>query len=386
MKKTLAAVAVLGAFAGSALAADVTLYGRIDTGLNFTSNSVDVTDNGQTTEAVDAQDWGMASGQTTGSRLGIKGTEQISEGLAVGFVLEHGLNSDTGSDREASRFFDRESMVQIISDYGTFAFGRMGTINSDAGTFGFYSGAVNPFGTGWNAIPGVGGDLFAAADARMDNMITYKSPEFAGATVYAQYSMGGDSTAKGFEENSNKFDRYAALGVNYVNGGLNLAAVVDWLDEGETDPLSDQEDMYTINVGGSYDFGVMKPYLAVQYFKNVDDAAGILGVAEDAGEFDPDTDEGFDKLKGYGIALGVDVPAFGGNFLASIGYLDAEEDVTGGDDVTAYSVGAAYTYPLSKRTNLYLTGAYNNREVEGTDGWKLEQDEYKVTTGIVHKF
>ena len=148
MKKTLAAVAVLGAFAGSALAADVTLYGRIDTGLNFTSNSVDVTDNGQTTEAVDAQDWGMASGQTTGSRLGIKGTEQISEGLAVGFVLEHGLNSDTGSDREASRFFDRESMVQIISDYGTFAFGRMGTINSDAGTFGFYSGAVNPFGTG----------------------------------------------------------------------------------------------------------------------------------------------------------------------------------------------------------------------------------------------
>ena len=60
--------------------------------------------------------------------------------------------------------------------------------------------------------------------------------------------------------------------------------------------------------------------------------------------------------------------------------------ITGGDDVTAYSVGAAYTYPLSKRTNLYLTGAYNNREVEGTDGWKLEQDEYKVTTGIVHKF
>ena len=30
MKKTLAAVAVLGAFAGSALAADVTLYGRVD--------------------------------------------------------------------------------------------------------------------------------------------------------------------------------------------------------------------------------------------------------------------------------------------------------------------------------------------------------------------
>ena len=386
MKKTLAAVAVLGAFAGSALAADVTLYGRIDTGLNFTSNSVDETDNGITQERVDDQDWGMASGQTTGSRLGIKGTEQISEGLAVGFVLEHGLSSDTGADSDGDRFFNRESMVQIISDYGTFAFGRMGAINSDAGTFGFYSGAVNPFGTGWSALPGVGGDLFAAPSARWDNMITYKSPTFAGATVYAQYSMGGDSTEDGFEENSNKFDRYAALGVNYANGGLNLAAVVDWVDEGETVANYDQEDMYTINVGGSYDFGVMKPYLAVQYFKNADDVAGVLGMAEDAGAYDPETDGGFDKLKGYGVALGVDVPAFGGNFLASIGYTDAEEDMTDGDDVTAYSVGAAYTYPLSKRTNLYLTGVYNNREIKGNDGWKLEQDEYQVTTGIVHKF
>ena len=35
MKKTLAAVAVLGAFAGSALAADVTLYGRVNLGLNY---------------------------------------------------------------------------------------------------------------------------------------------------------------------------------------------------------------------------------------------------------------------------------------------------------------------------------------------------------------
>ena len=378
MKKTLAAVAVLGAFAGSALAADVTLYGRIDTGFNFYSNSVDETADGVTTEMVDDQDGGMASGQTSGSRLGVKGTEQISEGLAVGFVLEHGFSSDTGAKGDADRFFNRESMVQIISDYGTFAFGRMGTINSDAGTFGFYSGAVNPFGTGWNAIPGVGDGLFASADSRMDNMITYKSPTFAGATVYAQYSTGQN----GQDENKNTADRYAALGVNYVNGGLNLAAVVDWMDEAESVANYDQEDMYTINVGGSYDFGVMKPYLAVQYFKNADDAAGVVGVAEDA----KIVDVSFDKLKGYGVALGVDVPAFGGNFLASIGYLDAEDDITNGDDVTAYTVGAAYTYPLSKRTNIYLTGAYNNREVEGNDGWKFEQDEYQVTTGIVHKF
>lgn len=40
MKKTLAALAVLGAFAGSAAAADVTLYGVVDYGFlyNYTDN------------------------------------------------------------------------------------------------------------------------------------------------------------------------------------------------------------------------------------------------------------------------------------------------------------------------------------------------------------
>ena len=382
MKKTLAAVAVLGAFAGSALAADVTLYGRIDTGFNFTGNNVDV--NGH--EVVDDQDWGMGSGQSSGSRLGVKGTEQISEGLAVGFVLEHGLSSDTGADSDGDRFFNRESMVQIISDYGTFAFGRMGTINSDAGTFGFYSGAVNPFGTGWSDLPGVGDGLFASAGSRMDNMITYKSPEFAGATVYAQYSTGADSTEDGFEENSNKFDRYAALGVNYANGGLNLAAVVDWLDEAKPAGAEDPEDMYTINVGGSYDFGVMKTYLAAQYFKNADDVAGIGSMVNDAvdGFYDG---LGIDELKGYGIALGADVPAFGGNFLASIGYTDGEDDGYTKADVTVYSAGVAYTYPLSKRTNLYALAVYNNREAKSSDYQvKFEQDQYQAAVGIVHKF
>lgn len=40
MKKTLAAMAVLGAFAGSAFAADVTVYGVVDLGLNYQHQKV----------------------------------------------------------------------------------------------------------------------------------------------------------------------------------------------------------------------------------------------------------------------------------------------------------------------------------------------------------
>ena len=42
MKKTLAALAVLSAFAGSAIAADVTLYGRVDLGLRYTNVDADI--------------------------------------------------------------------------------------------------------------------------------------------------------------------------------------------------------------------------------------------------------------------------------------------------------------------------------------------------------
>ena len=47
MKKTLAAVAVLGAFAGSALAADVQLYGIVDTGVGYNHVDVDGLGDGQ---------------------------------------------------------------------------------------------------------------------------------------------------------------------------------------------------------------------------------------------------------------------------------------------------------------------------------------------------
>ena len=64
MKKTLAAVAVLGAFAGSAIAADVTLYGRIDTGVGYSHIDAD-----QATVA-DVDSFEMKSGQQSGSRWG----------------------------------------------------------------------------------------------------------------------------------------------------------------------------------------------------------------------------------------------------------------------------------------------------------------------------
>mgnify|MGYP002643142085 CR=1 FL=1 len=381
MKKTLAAVAVLGAFAGSAFAADVTLYGRIDTGLHYNNNQVDF--DGQ--EVIDDSSFEMGSGLSTGSRLGLKGTEEISEGFKVGFVLEHGFSSDTGANGDDEKFFNRESSLQLISDtYGTLALGRVGAIVSDMGTFGFYAGAVNPFGTGLSAVggQGIGSKLFATNDTRFDNSLTYKSPTFAGTTVYAQYAMGNDG-----DENTHYADRYGALGVNYVNGALNLAAVVDWMDEACVAGQADEpEDKYTVNLGGSYDFGVMKAFVAAQYFQNANDVGGAISLVKDATGLTATADE----LKGYGVALGATVPAWGGTFLMSAGYVDAEDDAKNATaEYTGYQAGVAYQYPLSKRTVLYTGVGYTSREVDKLNldsGDKAEQDSYDVSFGMVHYF
>ena len=80
MKKTLAAVAVLGAFAGTAMAADVTLYGVIDEGLVYSHKKVD---------GVKTDKLSLDSGNLAGSRFGLKGTEDLGNGYKVGFILEN---------------------------------------------------------------------------------------------------------------------------------------------------------------------------------------------------------------------------------------------------------------------------------------------------------
>lgn len=86
-KKSLAAVALLGAFAGSAFAADVTLYGVVDEGFLYTHKDADKTG----VDAVDKLE--LKSGIQAGSRWGLKGTEDLGNGLKVGFILESGFTA-----------------------------------------------------------------------------------------------------------------------------------------------------------------------------------------------------------------------------------------------------------------------------------------------------
>ena len=387
MKKTLAAVAVLGAFAGSALAADVTIYGRVDTGLQV--NDYETTVDGKVT--AEGTDWAMKSGLSTTSRIGIKGSEQISDALTVGFILESKLLADSGKAFDGG--FDRESVLWAKTDFGTVYAGKVGSMWSDGGATNFWAGNYVAFGTG------AGGDMAAGAgfmvsQGRVANRLSYVSPEFAGFKAYAEYSFG--TTDDG--ENTSGSDRPAALGLNYANGAFGAGMVVTYKNEkswigatedsvivGENGPevksgvaahAAEQEDEYTINVGTSYDFGVAKVMLAGQYYKNAD-AVGLLsevGVEER------------EELEGYSVTFGADIPAWGGNWTVGLAYGDGEDKAAGANfEYEGYNAAAMYYYPLSKRTKVYAGVGYT--KMEGTeDSVKTEYESTKAVMGMAHYF
>lgn len=405
LKKSLLAMAAIGAFAGSAVAADVTVYGLVDYGFNYQHVDADI-------QGVDAQDnFEMRSGMNSGSRFGFKGSEDLGNGLTVGFVLENGFDADSGNLGYDGRIFGRESQVYLSGNFGTVSFGRMGQLASGNGTYGLLNGDFSPFSGGW--ADSVGAKfLFATGYARFDNMITYKSPEFAGLNVFAQYSFENDSVTDGVgngDEGKSNTDRYYGIGAKYKNGNLALVGIVDQVNyrtEGNN------EDQLTGTLGASYDFGVVKAYFLGQYFKdarNVGQKSAMGGetVTLGAGETIKIGTSGYGTIgaynaamEGYGLTLGASVPAFGGSFLGQIGYMDADNNdgdynVEYGVDVSRWNVTLGYTYSLSKRTSVYAAAAYtkddvtfnsNNADNSVKNSANYDPTRTEVVAGLIHKF
>ena len=375
MYKKIALAVSAALLAGSAFASSVTLYGRIDTGFSY----LQIRQSNPLGDTRSSRSFSMESGNSTGSRWGLKGVEELGNGYKVGFVLESGFNSDTGNG-SSDGLFNRESSLYVSGGFGTVYAGRMNSLIADAGSIGWYGAMASPFGTGWNKIGGHT-EVFAT-QGRFNNTIAYMSPRFAGLQFSAQYSMGDDGA-----ENTSKSNRYAALGLDYQAGNLEVGFLVDWLNKqtaGLADPSlrKDIDDAFTVNLAANYDFGVLKAFAAVQYFKDSDKFGGTVIKGWDDEKVVPL------NFKGFGVNLGVDVPLFGGNFMVSGGYADGDADTYKGSkyaDVKAYYGMAGYTYSLSKRTSVYAGGGYTVHEAKLSAG-KAKEKEFQVMTGLVHKF
>lgn len=383
MQKKLIAVAVLGAcVAGSAFAANVDVYGRIDTGLSYVHYDETALSDAKDTLSLD-------SGNSSGNRWGLKGSEDLGNGYQVGFVLESGFDSDTGK-MSKDGLFNREATLRVSGPFGSIYAGRMGRIGSDAGSVGFYAGSVSPFGSGWGKMAGHFA-VTANYDSRYNNALAYVSPKVGPVTVYAQYTMGNAT------ENESGDDRLFSLGAQADFGALQVLGLVEYLNKksvGSTTVYDDSQydDSYTINLGGSYDFGVAKVFLAGQYFKAAPDYAGMkANYADEIGK----GNEWHYSFDGFGVNVGATAPIGAGEFLVSAGYGKGDLNVDTKDgkrSADAYIIQVGYTYPFSKRTNLYAGAGYMQTSMEdgftNTDGTYSDKD-FKTTQvmfGLLHKF
>lgn len=387
MQKKLIAVAVLGAcVAGSAFAANVDVYGRIDTGLSYVHYDE--------TGLSDAKDTlSLDSGLSSGNRWGLKGSEDLGNGYQVGFVLEGGFDADTGA-LGAGGIFGREATLRVSGPFGSIYAGRMGRIGSDAGSVGFYAGSVSPFGSGWGKMAGHFA-VTANYDSRYNNALAYVSPKVGPVTVYAQYTMGNAT------ENESGDDRLFSLGAQADFGALQVLGLVEYLNKQSTVAGTDSasnvthndsqyDDSYTINLGGSYDFSVAKVFLAGQYFKA---APNYAGMKANYAKFVKGEEWRY-SFDGFGVNVGATAPIGAGQFLVSAGYGKGDLNIDTKDakvSADAYIIQVGYTYPFSKRTNLYAGAGYMQTSME--DGYSTDtttsDKDFKTTQvmfGLLHKF
>lgn len=382
MQKKLIAVAVLGAcVAGSAFAANVDVYGRIDTGLSYVHYDE--------TGLSDAKDTlSLDSGMSSGNRWGLKGSEDLGNGYQVGFVLESGFDADTGA-LGAGGIFAREATLRVSGPFGSIYAGRMGRIGSDAGSVGFYAGSVSPFGSGWGKMAGHFA-VTANYDSRYNNALAYVSPKVGPVTVYAQYTMGNTT------ENESGDDRLFSLGAQADFGALQVLGLVEYLNKKSVAGTtvyddSQYDDSYTINLGGSYDFSVAKVFLAGQYFKAAPNYAGMKANYAELVK----GNEWRYSFDGFGVNVGATAPIGAGEFLVSAGYGKGDVNYNTQDakiSADAYIIQVGYTYPFSKRTNLYAGAGYMQTSME--DGFtntdtKTSDKDFKTTQvmfGLLHKF
>ena len=348
-KKSLAAVAVLGAFAANSMAADVTLYGIADFGFLYTN--VEGVPAGAATEGLR-----LDSGVNSGSRFGLKGTEDLGNGYKVSFNLENAFNADDGT-LDGGRLFNREAIATISNDqWGSLSFGRTGGIGSSAGSFDVAFGIADAFDGGDGEILGMW------TTTRIDNSVTYMSPAVAGFQVVAQYSFQMDNVEESFgvstdvqKEGHASANRYASFGIAGGVGALQLVAGYEQIMKSDTVAKdAENADGKVVTVGGNYDFGVAKVFAAAQYVENI-------------------------GLDGTAYHLGAQIPAAGGTVTTGLYWNEAENK---GTDTDYIGGSVKYEYPLSARTTVYSSVGY---AVAGEDN----KDDVKTTQaylGLTHTF
>jgi len=346
MQKKLIALAVAGLVAAPAFAqSNVTVYGIVDAGLAYGKSG-------------DTKYQGIQNGVLSGNRFGLKGSEDLGNGLKAVFTLEQHFNIGDGSFVGAASQFQRQAYAGLQGSFGTVALGRQyapGYLWTARITNAIGAGAYEPQELLVNNIPGA--SIHPASDARWNNSVSYDSGDMGGLNVRVVYSFQGMvETGTGPDASD---DDKVGLGVAYNAGPLKVGAVYHKSNGAN-------EDLDEVYLAGSYNLGVATLNASVQTAK-MDPVGG-------AGEIDSMV-----------YTLGAVVPVGAGNIHVAVGQL--KDDINNDADATSFSLG--YTQGLSKRTDIYLLANQTNNDDNRSIGVLVAEpgkNATAVTAGLRHTF
>jgi predicted porin len=382
MNKKLISVAVAAAFAAPmAASADATIYGALHTSVQFNDLEFD---------GVTLQD--NVTVEPNDGALGIKGSEDLGNGLTAVYKIEFNIDGDDGV-RSSGRVMDFDEVwVGLSSAWGTVAIGKEDHPYKNA----INASGYNPFGDKILDMDAnsaaVGGRAFRQETT--DNGIVYISPNFSGFSFQgAIVAVEGNGAEGDFNDGLNDgFDAYS-LGANFAAGGLKLGAGYE-----DIDVNAKKDDVSAWFVAGSYALGPFT--IGAAYEQTKDDGVNLASLANDVLVSELEVDDEFDDL-GYsadGESFGISATYTMGNWVIGGNYvMEKQDDVTyiavledggavdgidgeSGKDIDIDSWGIDVSYNFSNRTQVYA--AYATAEHDGD--FKAEDDRFAV--GVVHSF
>ena len=392
MKKNMLALCALAAAGTAAAQSSLTVFGVVDAGISHYSTTSRSWGFTPPREIKQSQTVLSPSGYNS-SRLGFRGTEDLGGGFAANFWLEAPLANDVGG---GPANFGRRSTISLTGPFGEVRLGRDYTASFwNDGVFDPFS--VNGVGTNLIAVVNsnlaatralatgglLNGGLSAGTDSylRTSNAIAYFLPTgLAGFYGQAQYAFHENVDSSNVPGSPSKRGRYAGGRFGWAGNGGDVGVGYGESTLSSTTPGG--EKIKTLNVGASWDFGIVKVFGEWSRVSNV------------RGAVNPTTPATTDRYDG--LMTGVNVPVGPGLIRVSIARVNFKNGNGLPDsDASVKKLALGYVHNLSKRTALYASAArinidngHNNPAVMGVTPLVLSvpaifpQPAYVTTGGM----
>ncbi|AMO94508.1 outer membrane insertion C-terminal signal domain protein [Collimonas fungivorans] len=366
LAKPLAVAAALAcALVGQAQAqTSVTIYGRVDAGINYQSNQVNRNADGSITRG---GQWGIGGNEWGTSMFGIKGTEDLGGGLKALFTLENGFDASNGQVNGGSGLWTRRSFVGLNGSLGTVKIGRDLALPSDR------VWSIDPTGQQNMSTS----TLFKGRNwPQTSNQIQYITPDMGGLYVHVMYGAGEAAGSFTRGPTGSNIGNSTGIAVGFVQPNYELLAMYDTArsQSGEYNDLFSRSK--EITVGGNVTISKVKLYAGWQNLSapaQIVTTDGTMAAANKANQF----------WLGANYQL---TPAL--TLIGAAYHVKLNHDV---GSANLFMVGTNYS--LSKRTLLYASvgtirnGSNTDFQVQtGSSDGLVGQNQSTFYTGISHSF